>query len=349
LSGTFDGRINIPEGTPAESARARQDLIALMVWNGLLPDPSDEGGSHKALRRGARYAPGGSSGALSFKELTAALLKAGLGAGDTALLHSDLSTMGLVEGARDREGVLEFYFNAFLEVLGPSGTLTMCTSFEDYGRYGSPFDLEQSPSRLGALSEYLRTRPNAVRSLHPIVSLTAFGARAEEICGGCHNDGFGYDSPWGRLHRADAKLLTLGMGRYPEMGLTFLHYIEHAFGVPYQYTKIFNAPVTRGGKLVSGPFTMSVRYLDFGITYDTNRFKNELLSAGRAKLIPVGADAVFCTTASHAMEFAVERLRENRYYFLKEAPRFRAGEIPMDGATGELQYVYDKAVPQAKK
>lgn len=347
LDGTFDGTsgslLDLAEAERAGGTRGRQDLISLMIWNGLLPDvrqsafASSDRVATQAIRR------------LSFKELTEAFKDAGLRSGDSLLLHSDLSTIGLVEEARDREGVLDFFLRALKAVLGTEGTLTMCTSFEDYGRYGTTFEWESSPSRLGALSEHLRVQPNAVRSIHPIVSVTGLGPRAEEFCGGDdHFDGFGYDSPWGRLHRANAKLMTLGMGRYPEMGLTFLHFIEHAFGVPYQYTKIYEAPVLKKGTRLAGPFTMSVRYLDYGITYNTNRFKNELLAAGMATHTAIGGDSIFCTTASKAMDFGISRLRKDRYYFLKETPRFRCGEIPMDGATGELQYVYDKAIPQAR-
>jgi len=181
-----------------------------------------------------------------------------------------------------------------------------------------------------------------VRSLHPIVSVTAVGLAAENICGGAHFDGFGYDSPWGRLHRANAKLMTLGMGQYPEMGLTFLHYIEHAYGVPYQYTKIYTTPVIAGGQPAIGPFTMSVRYLDYGITYDTNPFKLDLIERGQARLVELNGNSVFCTTAHQAMDFAVEQLRRNRYYFLNTRPHFRSGEIPMDGTTGTIQKVYDR-------
>jgi aminoglycoside 3-N-acetyltransferase len=180
--------------------------------------------------------------------------------------------------------------------------------------------------------------------LHPIVSVTSLGPNARHISGEAHFEGFGYDSPWGRLHRSNAKLMTMGMGHYPEMGLTFLHYIEHAYGVPYQYVKLYSAPVFAGGSRVTGAFTMSVRYLDFGITYDTNRFKNDLVSAGCARIVPLATNSIFLTTAEQAMDIGIRKLRSDRYYFLKEPPRFRPGELPADGTTGDLQYVYDRAI-----
>jgi len=125
-------------------------------------------------------------------ELIAALRAAGVAAGDVVHVQSDLLRIGLVDAASTRHGILQFYLDGFFEVLGRNGTLTVCTAFEDYGRYGTPFIREESPSRTDAFSEFVRTRPGAVRSMHPIVSVAGLGARAAEICGGDHYEGFGY-------------------------------------------------------------------------------------------------------------------------------------------------------------
>jgi acyl-CoA synthetase (AMP-forming)/AMP-acid ligase II/aminoglycoside N3'-acetyltransferase/acyl carrier protein len=326
--------VSVAAGT--EDLRAREDLTALMAWNLTLPSEDDG----FALRESAR--PRRVCAPLTFSGLTATLRQAGISAGDVLLLHSDVAALGPTEGGFDREAVLAFYLKAFMTVLTEKGTLCVCTSFEDYGRYGVPFVREASPSRLGAFSEYLRTRPGTVRSSHPIVSVAAHGARAEELCGGPHYDGFGYDSPWGRLHRANAKIMSIGMADYPETGLTFLHYIEHCYGVPYQYTKIYSTPVYSNGQQIDGPFTMSVRYLDFGVAYDNKKFQKLLLDKGRGREFQVGQSSLFCTTCDAMMSEAIDCLRADRYYFLASPPRFRPGVIPMDGGTGKLTREYDK-------
>ena len=269
---------------------------------------------------------------LQYRELVASLGRAGLGAGDVALVQSDLLQIGPVDAGRDREAILDFYLSAFEEVLTSDGTLTVLTAFEDYGRSGKPFDREGSPSLSGAFSEYVRTRPGAIRSIHPIASVTGLGAKAEEICGGPHYDGYGYDSPWGRLHRANAKLLTLGYGIRPD-GMTFLHYAEALLGAPYLYTKIFGSPVISGGEQVPGPFTMSVRYLDFGIRQDQSKFKRHLVDTGVARSVPLGRGHLLSTTCGPVVEQAAQCMREDRYFFLERKPAFRPGEIPTDGPT----------------
>ncbi|MEM9544006.1 MAG: AAC(3) family N-acetyltransferase, partial [Cyanobacteria bacterium P01_E01_bin.42] len=231
----------------------------------------------------------------------------------------------------------------FQEVLQEEGTLAVYTAFGDYGRYGTPFILEESPSRLGAFSEYIRNHPNSIRSLHPIASITALGKRAQEIIGKYHYDGFGYDSPWGKLHRINAKIMTLGLSNYANTGLSFIHYIEQLYGVPYTYKKIFTTPIYAKGKRVSGLFTMSVRYLkNYRIEYSGNlHFRDYLVEVGAAKQIPLGRDGLFLSSCNLMIDKAIECLRKNRYYFLKHPPQFKQGEIPMDGITGPPSDSYE--------
>jgi aminoglycoside 3-N-acetyltransferase len=284
---------------------------------------------------------------LKKEELVHALKSEGIAQGDIVHVQSDLLRVGPVDCGPEREGPLRFYLDAFQQLIGPEGTLTTCTAFEDYGRYGTPYIREESPSRLGVFSEYIRTRPQAVRSLHPIVSVTGVGRRAEELCGGNHFDGFGYASPWGRLHQADAWILTLGMDATGG-GTTFFHYVEKLYGVPYQYTKIFPYEVYSGGRLVEGPFTMSVRYLDYGIVNTPVRVKKRMVELGEAFEVKIGHALSWCAKTQAIVVRMMQMFDENRWMMLQEAPKFRPGEIPMDGLTGELRVFYDKNVVAIK-
>lgn len=277
---------------------------------------------------------------LTRAELIAGLGSCGIGRGDVVHVQSDLRRIGPVDAPLTGDDLCQFYLEAFQEVLGPEGTLSVCTAFEDYGRFGTPFVREESPSRLGVFSEYVRTRPGAVRSMHPIMSVTALGARAEEFCGGPHFEGFGWSSPWGRLHRANAYILTLGMGRTGG-GTTFFHYVERLYGVPYQYTKIYTAPVYSDGKKLAGPFTLAVRYLDYGIVNTPVRVKSRLVDAGEAVEVTIGRAPTWCARADVVVARMTHMLDEDRWSMVERPPTFRAGEMPMDGPTGPLQETYD--------
>lgn len=266
-------------------------------------------------------------------ELIMTLRTAGLSEGHVVLVQSNLIRCGPIE-AQGREATLRFYLDGIRKVLGNSGTLVVLTSFEDYARFGTPFDRISSPSQSGALSEFVRILPDAVRSMHPIVSLTAVGPLAHTICSGPHFDGFGIRSPWTRLVDVDARVLTLGYGVAPD-GMTFLHYLENLYGVPYQYTKVFDFPVRDSGKLVEGQFTLSVRYLDFGIENDQTRVKQALVKSGYATLLPIGRGELLLTNCRDVLSLGGTMLDQDRYALLKAPPIFRRGEIPFDGAVTE--------------
>ena len=274
---------------------------------------------------------------LKYSDLVEALRELGLRKGDIVHVQSDLRRIGVTEAPLTRAALCQFYLDAFIEVVGPTGTITVCTAFEDYGRFGVPFFREKSPSRTDMLSEFIRNQAGAVRSIHPIVSVTGIGLRAGEICGGNHYDGFGYNSPWGRLHRAGAKIVTLGMD-HSLGGTTFFHYVERLYGVPYIYTKIFRAPVFDNGVQLEGPFTMSVRYLDFEIVNTPVRVKSRLVETGYACEARTGRAKSWCANARDIVDQMMLMLDEDRWVMLERKPSFREGTIPMDGPTGSDIY-----------
>ena len=266
---------------------------------------------------------------LTSNEFKNSLLAAGLKKNDTVLVQSNLQLMGRVKNRRTKLEILDFYYSNIMEAIGKEGTLVVLTAFEDYARYGLTFDRQNTKSLSGAFSEYVRTRNKAIRSLHPVLSLTAIGKFAKFLCEGNHQEGFGYDSAWGRFHRINGRILTVGYG-VKDDGMTFLHYLENLYGVPYQYTKIFDYPIIDNGKTVKGCFTMPVRYLDFDIDYDQSKFKQILLDNGKAKQVGCGRGKLFATTADDIVEEGVKFLAKDRYGLLKGKPKFRRGEIPLD-------------------
>lgn len=150
-------------------------------------------------------------------EIERGLREVGVSAGDVALVHSSLSSMGWVEGGA--ETVIE----AFLSVLDPAkGTLvlpTLCQ--EDIDRRFELWDIEESRSDVGAITEVGRLRPDAIRSDHATHSVAAIGVFAEAITSGHElaqgrscpwgRAAFGIGSPWEKLYGLDAHYLFLGV------------------------------------------------------------------------------------------------------------------------------------------
>jgi aminoglycoside 3-N-acetyltransferase len=271
---------------------------------------------------------------ISRSELEDALYAVGVNRGCLLHVQSALKRIGPVEGGSTRKGILEFYLETISNLIGSEGTLTVLTATMSCGYYGKPFVHEATPSEVGVFSEHVRCQPLAVRSLHPIMSLSSLGAMASEICGRPHFNAYGIHSPWNFLEEKNAVICTLGLGLdNGGGGATYFHYLESRYGVPYQYRKQLSIPVFRNGSEITGVFTMDVRYLDFGIEYNTVSFKERLYREGIASMVPIGGASIWAAPAKLIMKRGAELLDEDRFMLLKAPPEFRVGEIPMDGAS----------------
>jgi aminoglycoside 3-N-acetyltransferase len=168
----------------------------------------------------------------------------GIAAGDVLLVHASMGRMGYLE-----EGPTTAV-NALIGVLGPTGTLVMPSSPVkalqlDHARSGVVFDVRNTPSAMGALSEYFRTLPGTVRSLHPTEPVCARGLQAHYLTEHHHLQPTPYtpDSPWGRVATAHGKILYVGV-TLANAG-TSLHVLEDAvpFKFPVYYDKSFEFQV----------------------------------------------------------------------------------------------------------
>ncbi len=149
-------------------------------------------------------------------------------------------------------------------VVFPTASMNLCNT-------SIPFSLKETPSnKMGALSEHYRTKPNALRSLHPFWSVGAIGARASDISSKVSKHAFANNSPWDRLCNNHAIQLTIA--KDTGFALTTIHHCETICAVPYRYTKEFNHPIKdKNGDIQYSNYYMSVFYKDMGITKKLER------------------------------------------------------------------------------
>ena len=160
------------------------------------------------------------------------LAQAGIGDGDVVLVHSSLRSFGHVAGGADA------VIDALLAAVGTAGTVVVptftWTAFHD--KTGVTFDMVNTPSATGRITEVFRHRPEAVRSCHLCHSVAAIGPHAQAVMG----DGV---SPWAegstfaQLYALDAWNLFLGV----RLGscCTALHAAEEQMRVPYRTYRDF--------------------------------------------------------------------------------------------------------------
>ena len=138
---------------------------------------------------------------------------AGVGEGDAVFLQTKMSAFGTIEGGPDT------VIAALEDVVGGEGLIAM-PAFPldrpalDYLREDHVFDLLETPSRMGAITERFRTAPGSERSLHPTHSVSARGPGAAELVAG-HGEAetpFGEGTPFAALIDRDAHQVWFGSG-----------------------------------------------------------------------------------------------------------------------------------------
>ena len=163
---------------------------------------------------------------LTRDEIVRGLRDLGVSKGDVLMVHSSLSSLGRVEGGADT------VIDALVEAVGPTGTVAMPTLYIPSISSGEVFDVEQSPSHMGTITEVFRTRPGTVRSVHPTHPIAASGARADELVADHAKapTACGEGTPFSRLIEWGGKVLLLGVDQDRN---TLLHTAEDYADCPY--------------------------------------------------------------------------------------------------------------------
>ena len=162
--------------------------------------------------------------------------EAGINTGDTILLHSNITRTIIEFACRGMKIGIPDIFESLRQLIGEDGMLIIPTFNFDFCE-GKVFDIQETTSQVGSLTEYARTHPDAIRSMHPVYSFALFGNPAMSYAGLDNEDGFGNDSPFGILYQRNGKIALLD-----HWTSTFHHYIENMNKdkVNYRYYKAFS-------------------------------------------------------------------------------------------------------------
>ncbi len=163
----------------------------------------------------------------------------GVRPGSALLVHASFRSLG--GGVTAKEVI-----DGLLLALGEGGTLVFPTlSYRFVGpAHARAFDVRSTPSNVGYLPEFFRTRcPGVRRSLCPTHSCAAVGERRDFVVGGHHLDDTpaGEHSPFRRLLELDGSILFLGCGTNCN---TSMHAVEELSRPPYLFGDRYDYELT---------------------------------------------------------------------------------------------------------
>jgi len=181
-------------------------------------------------------------GGIDKEQLRTELKKIGIRKDDVVLVHSALSKIGFVKnGPKD-------LVDALLESVGDNGHILMPNSPNnqlqlDYIQNLEVFDVKQSVSKLGAVTEYFRCLPEAKRSWHPTEPVSCIGPDADYFVSEHFGELTPYTdkSPFYRVAQRNGKILMIGVTL--DNAGTNLHCLEDAvesFKFPIYHEEVFD-------------------------------------------------------------------------------------------------------------
>lgn len=173
---------------------------------------------------------------------------------EIVFLYTDLRAFGR---AASEFATRDAFFSAILQPLLDRGRTVLIPTFS-YTTEGV-FEVETTPSTLGAINRWIISHPDALRSEHPLFSIAGLGPDADLVLN-VGKSAFGARSVFERLSGRNAAFLHVG--RPVEIGNTCVHYIEQACGATYRYHKAFETEVRRGGERIGGAYTGFMRRRD---------------------------------------------------------------------------------------
>ncbi len=242
--------------------------------------------------------------------IAADLLVAGVKSGGALLVHSSLSFMGHVPGGP------ETVILGLLSALGPEGTLLLpALSYRHVNMDQPVFDVLRTPSNVGAIPEYFRTREGTVRSVHPTHSVCGVGAGVDAFLGEHHLDETpcGAHSPYRRLREAVGQVLFLGCGMRPN---TSMHAVEEVAESPY----LFGSMVSWWGILADGEEIVG-RCRRHGFAGWSQRYDRvaSVMQDGGMREGQVLEATVFVLDCEPMWERALEVMKRDPFFFVERS------------------------------
>jgi aminoglycoside 3-N-acetyltransferase len=252
---------------------------------------------------------------LGREQILAALQNFGPFQSEVLLVHSSLSGCGQVHGgARTVTDALRSW-------IAPASLAMPTHSYCYGGEDGAPtyFDHKNTPSTVGAITDWFWRQPGVARSLHPTHSLAAAGPLAGDLCEGHERTQTpcGQGTPYEKLAQRKTSVLMFGarLDAY-----TLFHTAEDAAEVPYLYESRKSIVSYTDDYGINWQYSLrrhNMLFLRRFAEMDSWFEQRALLLRGKLGL----GELLYLPDAGKAHRMLVEELRRNPWLLVEEASR----------------------------
>ncbi len=180
------------------------------------------------------------------------------------------------------------------------------------------FDVKNSPSEVGVLTEFFRKEIAAWRTKDPVFSFSGVGDSnfqnviQEDVI----IDPFGKGSFFKNLYDNDSLLFHYG-SEFKHS--TIIHFVERTLGaVPYRYDKLFRGNIIEGKMIFPVKYNYHVRPLSRYLDYDWGKITSNLTANGILYTYLNGRTQVCLCSIKNMVDFLNSKMKIDPFYLLDE-------------------------------
>jgi len=240
------------------------------------------------------------------KEIIQHFQKLGLKSGDLVLVHSSWYR-ALDRDVKSPKEIID----ALLEVVGEKGTIIFPTFNFDFSTYGKDFDVINTLSEMGILTNLALKYYVSIRTLDPVYSFAIIGFMRNELGNITYSNSYGSNSMFARIKELDGKIMCIGIDDYDKW-MTFFHHIEEMQQVPYRYLKRFSGNIIDENRIKKRiDIFLYVRKLEDGVKPELNQMGYILEKENIIKIVNIGKSKVRLMNSREVYDRTVKEMISN--------------------------------------
>lgn len=232
------------------------------------------------------------------------------------LIHSDI-LFGLKIKFENQEIFLEEHYKELkavcqpLKILMPSFNYDFCK--------GSPYNIKESESQVGTLSEYFRKNKATWRTSIPVFNFSGLGDNPLPNKYG-EIDPFDESSVFGYLHENKGIIMHYGSGFHTS---TLIHYVERISNkLIYRYDKVFKGKVIDIDDISNAcELIYHVRPMGYKLDYDWSKIEEDLIENGIIQKYREKRTKILIGRIDKIVDFWLTCLNNNPFYLLDKETR----------------------------